>query len=201
MHNFKYVMDMANGILTNRWSCITKFRLCSERQLWWCWSTTFSRVVCIILVMFGDPLSTASENKTKEVDLQLHFRSKSAQIVREYPVCLFTLQFERRITHFFFRNGNETFWFLWTHWIYIPCLSGRGRELVVPRTDEYDQKSPFEDKDFDEDAFLSGKIPIFNEAPQERPAKGKLYLFRLCTKSIHEILVLKTRLFTRKKFN
>ena len=51
-------------------------------------------------------------------------------------------------------------------------MLGRRRELSVPRPDEYDQKGPFEDRDFDEDAFLSGKIPIFNDAPQERPAKG-----------------------------
>ena len=73
---------------------------------------------------------------------------------------------------------------MWKHYTYTHAfpISGRGRELVVPRTEEYDQKSPFEDKDFDEDAFLSGKIPIFNEAPQERPAKGTIYLFRLGAK-------------------
>ena len=84
---------------------------------------------------------------------------------------------EMKMRHFGFCGNIKL-----THFAYI---SGRGRELVVPRTDEYDQKSPFEDKDFDEDAFLSGKIPIFNEAPQERPAKGKLYLLRLHVLNSH----------------
>ena len=200
IHNFKYVMDMANVILTKRWSCITKFRLF--------WTSV---VVMLVDHFFKSSLHNLGAVWRSTVDsfreqhegswFTIAFPFKIGLLVHECPVCLFTLQFERRITHFFFRNGNETFWFLWTHWVYIPCLSGRGRELVVPRTDEYDQKSPFEDKDFDEDAFLSGKIPIFNEAPQERPAKGKLYLFRLSTKSTHEILALKIRPFTRKNFN
>lgn len=56
-----------------------------------------------------------------------------------------------------------------------PCV-GKGRQLSVPRADEYDQKSPFEDKDFDERAFLSGKIGILSDDPQERPPKGLLEL-------------------------